>query len=100
MSKARNRGSPPAHSSNCSSISKNLLGQDARATHGLLITLLLPDEEMFFIHLSRDRNVKETDHHLVVGLFTPLDRTVGIGVVRIVLGIVIPGDRFELGSGG
>jgi len=42
------------------------------------------NEEVRFVHCCRHRHVKESHHHFVVGLVAPLDRTVGIGVVRVI----------------
>jgi hypothetical protein len=83
-----------------SSMSKTCSAKSGRARKSLLIILFLANEEMFFVHFSRDRNVKETNHHLVVALFAPFDRTVGIGVVRVVLGICGVGQSTIIDEGG
>ena len=44
--------------------------------------------------------VEKSDHHFVVGLIAPADGGVGIGIVGIIFGIVVPGDGLQHGAGG
>jgi hypothetical protein len=55
-------------------------------------------EEFFLVDVAFDGDVEKADHHFVVGLIAPADGAVGIGVVRIVFGVVIPGDGLEFGA--
>ena len=60
---------------------------------------LVAHEELLFIHVGGDSDVEEADHHLFVGLAAPADFYVGIGIMRVVLGVVVPRDGLEFGSG-
>lgn len=56
-------------------------------------------KELLFIHAGGYGHVKETDHHFFIGLAAPHHRLVGIGIVRVVVGIVILGHRLQSRSG-
>jgi hypothetical protein len=56
-------------------------------------------EEAGLVDGSRNGDIEESDHHLVVGLVSPADGAFGIGIVGVVAGIVVPGDGLQLGSG-
>src|SRR5277367_2581246 len=58
------------------------------------------DEEVGLVEIGAHGYVEEADHHFVVGLIAPADGGVGIGIVRIILGIVVPGDGLQHGAGG
>src|SRR5262244_634790 len=58
----------------------------------------LAEEELPLIDTCGHGNIKESNHHLVVGLITPLHRTVWVGIVGIIARVVIPGDRLQLRS--
>jgi hypothetical protein len=46
-----------------------------------------------------DRNIKKSDHHLLVRLISPADRGSRIRIVRIVAGIAVPRDTLQFGPG-
>ena len=56
------------------------------------VSMFVVQKEMLLIHPRRHRHVEKSDHHLVVGLISPGNRAVGIGVMSVVAGVVVPGD--------
>ena len=50
---------------------------------------------MLFVEVGGDGDVEETDHHFVLGLIAPADGDGGVGIVRIVCGVVEDGDGLE-----
>src|SRR5579871_1107075 len=57
-------------------------------------------EELFLAHAGGDGYVEEAHHHLVPGLVAPNHSSIGIGIMRVVGGVVVPGNRLQLGAGG
>ena len=55
-------------------------------------------EELPFVHDCWDGYVEESHHHFVGGLISPGDGLGRIGVVRIVFGIVVPGNGAQFRS--
>src|SRR5579864_4444159 len=55
-------------------------------------------EEVLLIYMGGHSYIEKAHHHFVVSLISPRDRTVGIGIVSIVRGIVIPGNSLQFGS--
>ena len=58
--------------------------------------LVMPDEELVFVEVRRNCDIEEADHHLIVGLIAPLYRAVGIGIVFVMSGVVVPGNGLEI----
>ena len=56
------------------------------------------NEKEFFIHPSRYCHIKEANHHFVIRLVTPHDRTVRVRIVGIVGRVVVPGNSLKGGS--
>ena len=57
------------------------------------------DEEVLFVDIGGDGDVEEADHHFVVGLVAPADGNGWVGIMRIVFGVVEPGDGLEFRAG-
>src|ERR1700693_2177313 len=53
------------------------------------------EEVTGFVHSGGDRDVEKSDHHFIVGLIAPADCYVGVGIMWIVFGIVVPRDGLE-----
>src|SRR5208337_610360 len=58
----------------------------------------VPKKKVFLTHIRWHRNVKETNHHLIVRLAAPSDGLVRIGVVHIFIRIVVPGHCLQPSS--
>ncbi len=58
----------------------------------------LPDEELLLIGAGIDGDIEETHHHFIPCLITPLDWAVGVGIVRVAFGVVIPGYGLQHGA--
>src|SRR5260370_42585617 len=48
------------------------------------------DEKVLFVYASRHRDVEESHHHFVIGLFAPAPLAIRIRIVQVRLGIVVP----------
>ena len=70
------------------------------STRLLLRCAALADEVMGLVEIGAHCYVEEANHHFVVGLIAPANGGIGIGIVRIIFGIVVPGDGLEHGAGG
>src|SRR5216683_2764502 len=53
------------------------------------------DEIVPLVQMGGYGDIKETDHHLLIGLIAPPHCARGIRVVRIVPRVVVPGDGLE-----
>ena len=58
------------------------------------------NEVLGLVQIGADGYVEKSDHHFIVGLIAPADGRVWIGIVRIIFGIVVPGDGLQHGAGG
>ena len=66
----------------------------------LLRGIALADEVVGLVEIGADGHVEESDHHFIVGLIAPADGGVGIGIVRIIFRIVVPGYGLQHRAGG
>src|SRR5690348_6281276 len=60
---------------------------------------ILTRKELMLIHGRGYRHIEEAHHHLVVSLIAPDHGAVGIRIVWIVGGVVVPRDGLQFGSG-
>ena len=70
------------------------------STRLLLRWAALADEVMGLVEIGAHCYVEEADHHFIVGLIAPANGGVGIGIVGIIFGIVVPGDGLQHGASG
>src|SRR6185437_15540323 len=59
----------------------------------------MASEKLLLAHAGGNGHVEKADHHFIPGLLAPDHGGVGIGIVRVVCGIVVPGDGLQPGSG-
>src|SRR5579863_621014 len=58
----------------------------------------VPDKKRFLVHRGSHGNIEKSYHHLFVGLISPANRRLRIGVVRIIARIVVPRDSLQFRS--